>query len=317
MYCRMIRGGYLRANGEMACYCGPGEEVTLAQVPTDHTNFNFIEDIYKNGPHQNVRDNMQRSVLPYPSICLKCFYLDPFGQHQMEKFSSEIEWMHMEATSMCNLRCSFCIPMDERPKFRKKPHYIPRAMYEKIIDDIVAAGMNLKWSYFSGRGEPGLHRDLWTMVKYAKDRLDTNFLVNTNGNINFNELIVESGLDKIKIAIDGVDQEKYASYRRGGKIQRLFDLTSSIVEHRNKLGVKNPWIIWQYVVFSHNDSEDELRRIQEIATDLGVDQLLFVNTYTANYSNVDFDSIPRIHPNVEFKDVKSTVSLSVKARTAA
>jgi len=32
MNCRMSRGIYLRANGEINCYCSTGEQITLAKL---------------------------------------------------------------------------------------------------------------------------------------------------------------------------------------------------------------------------------------------------------------------------------------------
>ncbi|HDY88459.1 MAG TPA: radical SAM protein, partial [bacterium] len=304
MYCRMIRGIYLRANGEMACYCGPGEEITLGQVPTAHMDFDFVEDFYRNKKHQYIRDCMKDNILPYPGVCLKCIYLQPGLEDQADLFEQEIEWMHIEATSICNLDCPFCIPIEQRSNYREKPHFLPYDLFEKMVNDIAAHGIKVKWAYFSGRGEAGLHKDVWTMVKMAKERLETNFMVNTAGNIPFSEQIVESKLDKIKIAIDGVDQSSYEFYRRRGKLDKVLKLTASISDHKKKLGVSNPKIVWQYILFRQNDSMDSLKRIQEMAIEHGVDQVLFKTTFTHNYSDLSLDKIPGIHPDIDLLDIK-------------
>ena len=306
----MIRGIYLRCNGELACYCGPGEEVVLGNLPHHDSQYNFIKDFYKNDGHNFVRDCMTNNILPYPGICLKCIYLEPYLFPKEELIEKEIEWMHIEATSQCNLDCTFCIPLKDRKSFRKKPHYIPFEMYEKVINDIAAHGMSVKWMYFSGRGEPGLHKKIWSMVKLAKEQLDTDFLVNTNGNIPFSELIVDSGLDKIKIAIDGTDQHSYETYRRRGKLDKILRLTKSISDRKRALGIKTPKIIWQYILFTHNDSLEVLSKIQEMAQDLEVDEILFKTTFTHNYSTLDITSIPEVHSNIQLLDIKGMVVTS-------
>lgn len=306
----MIRGVYLRCNGEMACYCGPGEEIVLGKLPLDKTQYNFVEDFYNNKRHKYIRSCMANNVLPYPGVCLKCIYLEPHFFLQTEAVEKEIEWMHIEATSQCNLDCLFCIPLSERRSFRSKPHFLPFKMYEKVVDDIAAHEMSVKWMYFSGRGEPGIHRQVWDMVNLAKERLNTNFLVNTNGNIPYSDLIVDSGLDKIKIAIDGSDQQTYENYRRGGKLERVLKLTRQIAERKRTQGLSTPKIIWQYILFSHNDSLAALTRIQEMALDYGVDEILFKSTFTHNYSSLDLESIPNIYPNTVFMDIKGMVTIS-------
>lgn len=308
MYCRMIRGVYLRANGEMACYCGPGEEIALGQLPVGGEDFDFVRDFYRNAGHENVRATMENGVLPYPGVCLKCIYFEPLLPPDHENVSTEIEWMHMEATSNCNLDCCFCIPKEQRPTFRKPPHFLPYALYEKIIGGIRDADMTVKWMYFSGRGEPTLHPRIWDMVALAKSELGTDFLVNTNGNAKYHDAIVDSGLDKIKIAIDGTDQATYATYRRGGTLDNLLALTRGISERKAKTGSKTPKIIWQYILFKHNDSAAELETIQNMALDLGVDELLFKSTFSSDFSGTSLDDVPRIHPGLRTLDLIAMVT---------
>jgi len=304
MYCQMMRGVYIRCNGEMACYCGPGETITLAQLPLEEQNFCFIKDYYFNTKHQYIRNSMVNNILPFPSVCLKCVYLK-LNKSEIEKLNHEIEWMHIESTSQCNLGCKFCIPQKERRSFRKPPYYLPIHLFKKIINDTNSNGYKVDKMYFSGRGEPCLHQHIWDMVEYAKKVLKTNFLVNTNGNIKYSNHIVESGLDKIKIAIDGNRQEIYEKYRVHGKLYKIFELTNNISEYKNKLGKKTPKIIWQYILFSYNDSIEDLVDLQKKAIELGVDEVLFKTTFTMdNYSKLDIKSIPIIHPNVKFLDIR-------------
>jgi hypothetical protein len=171
--------------------------------------------------------------------------------------------------------------------------------------------MTVKWMYFSGRGEAGLHAKTWDMVQLAKERLGTDFLVNTNGNIEFSEKIVHSGLDKIKIAIDGIDQNAYAHYRRGGCLDAVVDFTRKIAELKAASGKTTPRIIWQYILFDHNADEKSLVRLQETAMDIGVDEILFKTTFTDHYASKSLDSVPRIHPDIKFIDIKAMVSTSM------
>lgn len=308
MYCRMNRGVYMRANGELACYCGPGEEVVLGRMPVDGRAFDFVPDFYRNAGHARVREAMASGLPPHPGVCLKCIYFEPLLPPRLEALDSEIEWMHLEATSNCNLDCRFCIPRAERATFRTPPHFLPFGVYATVLDSIARAGMSVRWMYFSGRGEPTLHPRLWEMVALAKKRLGTDFLVNTNGNARYDDAIVDSGLDKIKIAIDGVDQQAYAHYRRGGRLDNLLALTRGIAARRAATGATSPRIIWQYILFAHNDSPRELETIQRMALDLGVDEVLFKSTFSADLSTFPLADIPRVHPGMRTLDLIAMVS---------
>jgi len=313
MYCQMIRGVYLRCNGEMACYCGPGEAINLGNLQPNGQNYCFIKNYYFNSKHKYIRDSIANHILPFPSSCLKCVYLKPNLQSGIEKLNNEIEWMHIETTSQCNLDCKFCIPQAERRSFREPPYYLPIELFKKIVDDIHVNDFRVEKMYFSGRGEPCLHPHIWDMVEYAKKVLNTNFLVNTNGNIKFSEQIVNSGLDKIKIAIDGIQQEAYEKYRINGKLSKILELTKKISDYRSKTGKNNPKIIWQYILFSHNDSIEDLIEVQKKAIELGVDEILIKTTYTMDiYSTLDIKTIPRIHPNVNFLDIKEMFTTNLE-----
>jgi len=305
MNCRMTRGIYLRANGEINCYCSAGEQISLASLPLNDQKYNFISDFYKKNKFEHIRESMKNEKLPFKNYCLKCHYLDPFGRYEAEKVDTEIEWAHIEAATVCNLRCPYCvhgIPEKHRVYFRPGPKFLPIPLYSKILSDISNAGMKVKWMYFSGRGEPGLHPDLWSMVETAKNTFETNFLVNTNGNIAYGDLIVDSGLDKIKIAFDSHHQDVYSRYRINGEVDKLLGLTRRITERKKVVGVDNPEVIWQRIMFNFNDSEKELVEYQKLAMDCGVDTLWIIYTWTDNYTTQRPGDFPDIFPSIWFID---------------
>ncbi|MCP4219515.1 MAG: hypothetical protein GY765_33075, partial [bacterium] len=98
MDCYMTRGIYLRANGEINCYCSTGEQVSLAQLPVDRLDFDFMKDYYFNEKYQYLRDSVKNNRVPFPNQCLKCNYLRPNAEYPGDK--KEIEWFHVEAASI-------------------------------------------------------------------------------------------------------------------------------------------------------------------------------------------------------------------------
>lgn len=70
------------------------------------------------------------------------------------------------------------------------------------------------WSW----GEPLLNPEIYRMIKYCEER---NILSVTSTNLNkFSREnardLVESGLDALIIALDGIAEETYSKYRIGG-----------------------------------------------------------------------------------------------------
>ena len=59
-------------------------------------------------------------------------------------------------------------------------------------------------------------------------------------------------------------------------------------------------VIWQYILFNHNDSDEELIQWQKMALDAGVNRLRFVFTRCNNYSTRQTgEDIPRIFPDID------------------
>lgn len=305
MNCRMTRGIYLRANGEINCYCSSGEQVTLAQLgPREGRG--FVEREYRRGRFRLIREEMGAGRLPFPDHCLKCSFLSPLESFDPSLVGREVEWLHVEPSARCNLRCPFCVHgRPGRPWLasRPGPHELSPRLYRELLEDLRRHDLALRWSYFSGRGDPGTHPGCWDLARATKEIFPgTDLLVCTNGNFPYRDAIVDSGLDKIKIALDSLDQGTYARYRVGGSVERLLELTRRIVARKRETGRATPLVVWQKVVFDFNDSPEELLAYQRAALEHGVDRVRLVLSFTKNFSNVRPTGMEWIFPDVEIKD---------------
>ena len=97
------------------------------------------------------------------------------------------------------------------------------------------------------------------MVGYASER-NIYTATSSNGHY-FNDIncqqTVESGLNRLIISIDGTNQESYSKYRIGGDLKKVVEGTKNMVQWKKKLKSRTPFIIWQFVVFRHNEHEVE------------------------------------------------------------
>ena len=174
----------------------------------------------------------------------------------------------IEPTTSCNLRCPQC-PSGLR-SFNRATGMLESNTFDLIIEQLHRTTSYLTF-YF--QGEPYLNPDFLPMVSKAS-ALD--FFVSTSSNAHHidakkAEATVKSGLDKLIISIDGVDQDTYNKYRVGGQLQKVLDATKHLINAKEKLRIKTPEIVWQFIVFSHN--EHQLKDIKALAKTYKVDKL--------------------------------------------
>ncbi len=168
--------------------------------------------------------------------------------------------LSIEPTTSCNLRCPQC-PSGLR-KFTRPTGMMGMDLYKEIIDELSG---HLAYLMLYFQGEPFLHPEFLAMVQHAKKR-NIYTATSTNGHYldkKNTEAIVQSGLDRLIISIDGVSQGVYEKYRKGGKVDRVLEGIENLIEAKNKLKSHTPYIIIQFLAFQHN--LHELERIREMA----------------------------------------------------
>lgn len=123
--------------------------------------------------------------------------------------------LHIEVTSTCNFKCKFCMDHDDElwKKLGIKRGFMKKGIFEKIIDDCKQFPKKLKRIYFHIGGEPLLHKELISFIRYAKNAQVADELVMfTNGSLLTEKLgteLAHSGLNRIQISVEGVSAEKY------------------------------------------------------------------------------------------------------------
>ncbi|MEW6263556.1 MAG: radical SAM protein [Thermodesulfobacteriota bacterium] len=302
MKCVMNRGVYLRADGRLPCYCGSGETITLGTLPREIGAKDFTEEYYFNPRFSQIRSKMAEDLVPWPGVCDQCTYLDPDGAFEPNLLSSELEWFHWEPAYLCNLECEWCLGQRSGNGASGR-RLLSLDLFEHVVKSLAHHGFRLKMGNICGVGEPTLNPDLWRQVKLVKDRLGGDILISTNGNGPFHEGLVTSGLTKIKIAVDAVDQAAYERYRRQGSLAKALAFTRRVAETKARLGADHPLIIWQYILFNHNDSDRELRQWQQMALDNGVNKVRLVFTRCNNYSLRTPEDVPRLFPEIELMPI--------------
>ncbi|MEZ6014481.1 MAG: hypothetical protein R3F49_05165 [Planctomycetota bacterium] len=293
MNCHAASRLYVRANGTVPCNCDTGESTPLFRPNlADLASFDFIRDCFNGPPFQRLRRELRAERAPI-GACSGCYFFhpsEPFTKFGDDGVVSEIEHVQIESSFHCGVDCDACVVRATRTDpalsaLGDGPYEMPLPLFEKLVADISRAGLPVREMAFCGRGEPLLHPQFTEMMRAARAALpDTYYSVVTSGNAPYCDGLLD--VDYISASIDGGYPDSYEVYRRGGKLQRALNLLERVVVERERRspGARKPRIAWKYILFSHNDSEEEIMHAQRIADAIGVDEMVFVLTHTWNRS---------------------------------
>jgi MoaA/NifB/PqqE/SkfB family radical SAM enzyme len=126
----------------------------------------------------------------------------------------------VDPSDLCNFQCKYC-PNSDRDlvkKTNRKLKIMDFELYKKIIDDICKFEKPIKVLRLYKDGEPLLNPRFVDMIKYAKEkkcaeRIDTTTnasLLNPKKNLE----IIDAGIDRINISIEGVNADQYLSFSK-------------------------------------------------------------------------------------------------------
>lgn len=180
-------------------------------------------------------------------------------QHEFLKNSKVIGYpirLVIEPTNICNLNCPLCYARSSNKELERGSMSFED--FKKIIDELKDYLFEIDLYNF---GESLLNKDIYRMINYAnKNNIKTNLSTNLHV-VNIHELI-NSNLDNLILSIDGITQETYSRYRKGGNLNRVLNNLKKIIEQKKFLKKKNPKITWQFLVMRHNEHEiQELKKL--------------------------------------------------------
>lgn len=178
------------------------------------------------------------------------------------------KFIRLEAATACQLKCPICATalghVDERIgtgflKFKDFKYLSDKNPWIKKVE-------------LANYGEIFLNNDLLDIIKYAYDKgIILHAYSGTNMN-NVREEVLEA-LAKyqfyfLSCSIDGASQEIYSIYRRGGNFDTVINNIKKINKYKDKYNSEYPKLVWQFVVFGHN--EHEIDKAEKMAEDLNM-----------------------------------------------
>ncbi|MES2877233.1 MAG: radical SAM/SPASM domain-containing protein [Pseudomonadota bacterium] len=133
---------------------------------------------------------------------------------------------HIDISSLCNYKCSFCFQADLEgmKKNGLKRGFMDVSLFEKIVTDMTEFPEKLKKIKIGNHGEPTLHPDVIEMVAIARNSGCAEIVeMFTNGSKlepNLNKGLIEAGLQRINISLEGLSDERY---REVAGVRQSFD----------------------------------------------------------------------------------------------
>ena len=177
----------------------------------------------------------------------------------------------------CNFKCSYCIhslPEKER-RHVSNNHIMDIEVYKKCIDDLKKFPRKLKVLHFAGLGEPLAHPNIVEMIDYAvKSKIANVVDIVTNGallNEKFSDQLIDAGLHKIRISLQGLDAEMYKEMSNIKiDFEQLYRQLTYFYQHKKKCSV---YIKIMDISLKDKSEQEFIKKFSNIADNLAVEHL--------------------------------------------
>src|SRR3989344_8337517 len=167
------------------------------------------------------------------------------------------------AGNLCNLRCPLC-PVGNFELKREKG-MMKFETFKGIIDQL---DESVFYIVFSGWGEPLANKEVFRMIRLARDRnifckLFTNATYLTEENI---RNLLKSGVNVVRCSFDGLTEETYLKYRVGSNYAAVMQNFENLKRIKKEMN-SGTMVEIQLVVMKHN--YHEISEFKKLAKRLG------------------------------------------------
>lgn len=188
--------------------------------------------------------------------------------------------LSIEPTTACNLGCPEC-PSGLK-QFTRPTGKLNLEVHRNMLHQLHQSVFYINY-YF--QGEPFLHPDFLELIKDAKKH---KIYTSTSTNAHFitadkAKEIVNSGLDRLIISIDGLTQETYENYRVHGQLSKVLEGTQHLLSAKEELGSSTPHLIFQFLAVKQN--EHEIPAVFKLGKEMGIDEVRIKTAQLYDYKN--------------------------------
>ncbi|MGR3452990.1 GTP 3',8-cyclase MoaA [Pseudooceanicola sp.] len=182
----------------------------------------------------------------------------------IDPFARPISYLRVSVTDRCDFRCVYC--MAENMTFLPKKDLLTLEELDRMCSAFV--GLGVKKLRITG-GEPLVRRDIMTFFEAMSRHLDSGALeeltLTTNGSQleRHAERLYASGVRRVNVSLDTLDEEKFARVTRWGRLPQVM----RGLDAAQKAGLQ----VKLNAVALKGFNEDELFTLTEFCADRGMD----------------------------------------------
>jgi radical SAM protein with 4Fe4S-binding SPASM domain len=173
---------------------------------------------------------------------------------------------YFEVANRCNSLCATC-PLTFSPQ--EAARHLSLSDFQHLVDQLP----DLQRAVMQGIGEPLLNRDLPEMIRYLKLR-DVYVVFNTNATLltyRRQVKLIESGLDELRVSLDGSTPETYLRVRGIPAFERVIANVAEMVQTKRAVGATTPRL--SFWLTGMHENLRELPGLVEIAARVGVEEV--------------------------------------------
>ena len=148
--------------------------------------------------------------------------------------------VRVETTNHCQAECTFC----PRDSIGRQKTFMDQAMFESIVEQCGKAGCRLM--HLHGFGEPLLDKRLPERIALCKQAGIERVKIFTNGGLLCGEMaekLLASGVDEIKVSIDGANAAEFNRLRVGLDYDKTLENVKAFRALRDRSGKEKPKLV--------------------------------------------------------------------------
>ena len=297
MNCEILETLYVKSNGDIPCNDCVGENQLLGRVQMDNPDWS-ITAVLDNQLYGQIRKSLTRGEAPWPHLCGQCSFIKNNEPLCDTLHIKHIRKLQIEAALTCNLSCPACNSATQI-RIRPRPFVFSPAMFERLLGSLQQGAFQLQEIEYCGQGEPLTNSDFPKLVLLARKYYpEAHQRLITNGNFDYWKATHGEYLEEIIVSCDGYYQSNYERYRVHGNVERVLKFMKDVPR---TIAGRRQLLIWKYILFEFNDTDDEITAAQRAAKDLGIDTILFVFTHShfrsTRYTPHNVNALPLLYHN--------------------
>ena len=188
--------------------------------------------------------------------------------------------LSIEPTTACNLACPEC-PSGLK-QFSRPTGKLDLNVHKQMLEQVKSSVFYINY-YF--QGEPFLHPQFLDLIREAKK---ARMYTATSTNAHFIDKakaleIIDSGLDRLIISVDGITQATYEQYRVNGNLSKVLEASAFLVEAKKERKSTTPFLIFQFLAVKPNEAE--IPAVFTLAKEIGIDEVRIKTAQLYDFKN--------------------------------